>query len=111
MADGTRQRELSRIVSSVPYGHVASYGAVGRAMSVRVSGLIVGRWMANAPMDVPWWRIVAADGRLVLAKRDPALAVLQRQKLEEEGVQFDGELVSQEHFFPVDLLGPPGDTL
>lgn len=44
--------------------------------------------MAFCPEGVPWHRVLGADGRLPIAKRDPALAALQRELLAREGVTF-----------------------
>ncbi|HVL39311.1 MAG TPA: MGMT family protein [Fimbriimonadaceae bacterium] len=93
-----RLEELFQIVSSVPRGRCASYGSVGRALSNPVSGYLVGRWMASCPEDIPWWRIVARDGRLPLWKRDPNMSALQRTKLEAEGIRFIGDHVDMEAF-------------
>lgn len=80
--------ELWSIVRSIPQGRCASYGDVGRALHNPASGYWVGRWMAQCPEDIPWWRVVAKDGRLPLHKRDPRLAEEQRGRLESEGVSF-----------------------
>jgi len=93
-----RLDELWTIVRSIPRGHVASYGAVGRALRNPVSGLVAGKWMANAPEGVPWWRVVAASGELVIAKRNPDWGKIQRDMLEQEGVAFNGDLVKRDAF-------------
>ena len=82
----TDHTELWETVRSIPSGRVASYGNVGRSLSSPTSGYFVGRWMADCPDDVPWWRVVAKDGRLPVWKKDPDLEVLQIQRLEAEGV-------------------------
>jgi len=66
----------------------STYGDVARALENPVSGYTVGRWMAQAPDDVPWWRVVAKDGALVIAKRSPEAALVQRRRLASEGVAF-----------------------
>ena len=86
--------ELWTVVRSVPPGCVASYGEVGRALSRPVSGVLVGKWMAACPHDVPWWRIVGKSGDLLVAGRHPELGLLQKQRLEREGVEFDGDRVA-----------------
>lgn len=81
------------LVREIPPGRVTSYGALGQALDNRVSGLVVGNWMSRCPGDVPWWRVVAKDGRLVVFKRDVSFAVTQRNLLESEGVRFEGDKV------------------
>lgn len=53
--------------------------------------------MYLAPETVPWWRVVGKDGDLRITKRDPRLARLQRQLLQQEGVTFleDGRVDMQ----------------
>ncbi len=86
--------ELWAVVRSIPAGHVASYGDVGRALRNPASGFIVGRWMTQCPPDVPWWRVVAKDGRLPVTKRDPHLGSEQERRLREEGAYLEGGALS-----------------
>lgn len=48
--------------ASIPPGRVATYGDIGRA--VGVSPRQVGWIMARHGSEVPWWRVVSAQGRL-----------------------------------------------
>jgi len=82
--------QVYAFVRQIPTGKVLSYGQVAEACGVP-SARQVGRWMAFAPDDVPWWRVVGADGTLRIQRRDPMLAQLQRAHLASEGVQFDPE--------------------
>ena len=86
--------ELWLVVRRIPEGRAASYGEIGRALSYPASGYMVGRWMANCPQDIPWWRVVAKDGRLLLAKRSPELAMEQERRLIAEGVKIEDAHVS-----------------
>jgi alkylated DNA nucleotide flippase Atl1 len=69
-----------------------------------VSGLVVGRWLARVgPEDeTPWWRVVGADGALLVARRDVGLAAIQRERLEREGVRFleDGRVPAEAFIEP-----------
>lgn len=80
--------ELAR---RIPEGSVLSYGEIGALCNPPISGYICGRILGTVPDDVPWWRIVAKDGTLPVAKRSPQIAREQREMLEEEGVRFDKE--------------------
>ncbi len=75
----------------VPAGRATTYGTLadahygrwpggspGRARGARG----VGQAMARCPGDVPWWRVVHADGRM----KGTAGADEQRARLAEEGV-------------------------
>ena len=44
---------------------------------------------ASAPDTLPWHRVVNREGRLSLARTDPAGGTTQRLRLAREGVRFD----------------------
>ena len=71
---------LARI-RDVPEGFVRAYGDVSPG-APRFAGTV----LASTGEDVPWWRIVRADGSLAKGAR-------QRALLEAEGVPFRGEKV------------------
>ncbi len=89
--DATIIAQVYAIARAIPSGQVLSYGAVGARCRPPISGYICGRIMHGAVDDVPWWRVVAKDGSLPIAKRNPTLAREQRDKLAAEGVTFDDE--------------------
>lgn len=91
--------ELWTLVRKVPPGRVASYGAVGRALRNPASGFQVGRWMAQCPEGVPWWRIVAQTGQLPVGKRDPFLASEQALRLQREGATITDGIVAPDCFW------------
>jgi methylated-DNA-protein-cysteine methyltransferase related protein len=77
-----RARDVLRRARSVPAGFVTTYGDLCPA-APRFAGAVLAR--CEDP-DVPWQRIVRADGTL-------ARGVRQRRLLESEGVPFTGERV------------------
>jgi methylated-DNA-protein-cysteine methyltransferase related protein len=71
------------LVRQVPPGRATTYGELAEAhFGVRRGSRGVGQAMAACPKDVPWWRVVYADGSV---KPDPGGAE-QRARLAEEGV-------------------------
>jgi methylated-DNA-protein-cysteine methyltransferase-like protein len=80
------------VVRRIPRGCVATYGQVateaGMPQAPRVAGYALHALPAGS--SVPWHRVVAAGGRISLAKLDPSSAITQRLRLEHEGVRFDG---------------------
>jgi len=50
------------LVEQIPAGRVMSYGSIAAALGSRASRQ-VGKVMAHGGADVPWWRVVHADGR------------------------------------------------
>jgi methylated-DNA-protein-cysteine methyltransferase related protein len=78
--DDSASRVLDRI-REVPEGFVRTYGDVSPG-APRFAGTV----LASTTEDVPWWRIVRADGSLAKGER-------QRALLDEEGVPFRGDRV------------------
>jgi methylated-DNA-protein-cysteine methyltransferase-like protein len=78
---------INEVVRSIPPGSVMSYGQVGEI--ARCSARVVGWAMANVTEpDVPWQRVVGADGFLRIGRRSVVLQDLQRKLLGDEGVTF-----------------------
>jgi alkylated DNA nucleotide flippase Atl1 len=82
MAEPPAPEEVLRRVRAVPAGFVTTYGDLSPA-APRFAGAVLSR--CHDP-DVPWQRVVRADGSLAKGDR-------QRRLLEAEGVPFHGERV------------------
>ena len=75
------------VVRAIPPGHVATYGQVARRAGLPGRARLVGRVLAVHDGDeVPWHRVVNARG--AVSPRGGGER-LQRQRLADEGVQFD----------------------
>src|SRR3712207_609915 len=59
-------------VSSIPSGHVMTYGDVADAAGTGARA--VGQILRSGGHEVPWWRVVDATGRPVRAAAHEALA-------------------------------------
>jgi methylated-DNA-protein-cysteine methyltransferase related protein len=74
------------LVRRVPLGQVVTYGQVaalvGRARSARAVGGAMGR----CPDDVPWHRVVNAQGAIARRRQESGM-LTQRIRLEQEGVR------------------------
>ena len=81
-------RRVFALVRRIDKGRVMSYGQVGQLLDPMVNARMVGRILAFALADVPWWRVVGVNGDLLIHKRAPHLALEQRDRLLEEGVKF-----------------------
>ncbi len=85
------------IVKQVPRGQVSTYGQIAAMIpppaemdskSYLANGARwVGGAMAACPDDVPWQRVINAQGKISLRKGDAHIR--QRELLEDEGVPFD----------------------
>jgi methylated-DNA-protein-cysteine methyltransferase related protein len=84
-------------VRRVPRGRVVTYGQValelGAPAAARAVGYALHYLSVSPPTDVPWWRVINAQGRISLKGRGAA-ADQQREMLEAEGVAFgDGDRI------------------
>jgi methylated-DNA-protein-cysteine methyltransferase related protein len=84
MFDKVRSRELEVLarVQEIPPGFVRTYGDVSPG-APRFAGAVL--FECDDP-DLPWWRVVRADGSLAKGAR-------QRERLRMEGIPFRGERV------------------
>lgn len=83
--------QIYEVVRRIPPGRVATYGQVARIVG-RCSAQMVGFALAalKAKTDVPWQRVINRQGKISLRGGGIGSA-LQRQLLEAEGIEFDGE--------------------
>jgi methylated-DNA-protein-cysteine methyltransferase-like protein len=91
----TAQNAFARIlavVRRIPRGRVMTYGAVARVAGLGRGARVVGYALRAAPSGaVPWQRVLglASPGWARVSIRDPLAGAVQRQLLEQEGVEFD----------------------
>ena len=82
-------KSVWQVVQGIPRGHVLTYGEVARLAGMSRAARRVSQAMRRAPrdMDLPWHRVVNAQGKISFPEESPGY---QRQKdlLEEEGVVF-----------------------
>jgi methylated-DNA-protein-cysteine methyltransferase-like protein len=77
-----RERRIIDVLMALRIGEVTTYGDVADVAGHPKQSRLVGRILATTEVDVPWWRVVNATGKLVTG--DPAL---QTRLLRDEGVQ------------------------
>lgn len=80
---------IYQVVRQIPRGKVATYGQIAEIVG-DCTARMVGYAMAAAPEDVPWQRVINAQGK-VSPRADGWGAELQRSLLQEEGIEFDVE--------------------
>jgi methylated-DNA-protein-cysteine methyltransferase-like protein len=83
-----REQRIARIVGrvrAIPAGFVRTYGDIDRA-----APRLVGSVLATTHDDLPWHRVVRADGSMAMGAR-------QRALLLEEGVPMRGNRVDLHH--------------
>jgi methylated-DNA-protein-cysteine methyltransferase-like protein len=98
MANDARDK-IWRTVGRIPPGAVATYGQVAKESGLGRRARMVGRALRALPegSDVPWHRVVNARGEISLpAGSDSARE--QRNRLQEEGVEFRGGRIDLARF-------------
>lgn len=80
-----------RVISGVPPGRVATYGAIASKAGMPGRARQVGYALAalGDGHDVPWHRVVNARGEISARSAALGYEQLQRSLLESEGVVFD----------------------
>jgi methylated-DNA-protein-cysteine methyltransferase-like protein len=74
-----------RLVRRVPRGTVVTYGQIAVMLGAPRSARAVGGAMGRCPDDVPWHRVVNAQGGISRRRRLGSV-LTQRIRLEQEGV-------------------------
>ncbi len=104
--DDLLHERVRELIADVPAGTVASYGDIA-ALAGAPSPRMVGAILAEDGHDLPWHRILRADGTPA-----PHLAHEQLARLRAEGVLADGQRVDMRkyrwHPEGTEESGPPG---
>ncbi len=92
MADSFFQ-QVYAVVALIPYGKVISYGDIAKLIGYPRRARFVGFAMRACPEDLPWHRVVMADGTITGGDFAPVREMLLRR----EGVPFlpDGRVDMQ----------------
>ncbi|MEY4339960.1 MAG: hypothetical protein RLZ14_1810 [Actinomycetota bacterium] len=75
-----RDHHIIDVVRALAEGEVVSYGDVADAAGYPRQSRLVGRLLAlGHGDDLPWWRVVAANGRLVPGSEQEHAALLRAE--------------------------------
>ena len=97
--------EVFRVVRRIPKGRVASYGLVARVAGHPRAARQVGMVM-RLGRGLPWWRVVAQDGRIVI--QNPEFRIEQALRLEAEGIRVvEGRVDYERHAWRPRVKAPP----
>ena len=75
------QTAIQEALELLRYGEVVTYGEIAAQSGYPGAARAVGNVLRNSS-GLPWWRVVASDGRLV-----PGLEIEQERRLRAEGIQ------------------------
>jgi methylated-DNA-protein-cysteine methyltransferase-like protein len=79
--DAARERELRilDVLMALRDGEVTTYGDVAEDSGYPRQSRLVGRILATTDVEVPWWRVVNASGRIVSGQPDEQRALLRAE--------------------------------
>jgi len=82
-------RNVWKVVSEIPSGHVLTYGEVARLAGLPRAARRVSQALRRAPrdMELPWHRVINSQGRISIPE-DSSGWKIQKDRLEGEGVVF-----------------------
>ncbi|HEY9721307.1 MAG TPA: MGMT family protein [Oscillatoriaceae cyanobacterium] len=85
--------EVYRLVRQVPPGRVTTYGAIAALAGSPLARRAVGYALRNLPpdSDVPWQRVINAQGKVSPRSLEGPEPLRQRHLLEREGIDFDAQ--------------------
>ena len=90
MAEESFAEQAEAVIRALRPGEVVTYGEVAADAGRPGAARAVGHLLATRPADLPWWRVVAANGRLV-----PGHEAEHARRLEAEGVRLEGGKVGR----------------
>lgn len=82
------QERFRAVIADLDRGEVVSYGEVARRAGRPGAARAVGTFLFAHGADLPWWRVVRADGGLAVHKPGE-----QARRLRAEGIEVVGDRV------------------
>lgn len=100
MLEISRLQEVYQLVRMIPYGQVATYGQIAKLAGIPRHARHVGYALRTLgdDNDLPWHRVVNAQGKMSIRSADQSAENLQKQRLEQEGITFKGDKLSLKHY-------------
>jgi methylated-DNA-protein-cysteine methyltransferase related protein len=85
LSTGGFAERAEEVIRGLRTGEVVTYGEVAADAGRPGAARAVGHLLATRPADLPWWRVVTANGRLV-----PGHEAEHARRLAAEGVVVEG---------------------
>lgn len=82
--------EITAVIVALAPGEVVSYGDVAHDAGRPGAARAVGALLSSTDVELPWWRVVRSDGRIVTAKASRQAALLRGEGV----VVRDGRVVA-----------------
>jgi len=99
VADVDWYKNVWKVVSEIPSGHVLTYGEVARLAGLPRAARRVSQALRRAPreMELPWHRVINSQGKISIPEGSSGWK-MQKDRLEKEGVVFLKGKVNLEQF-------------
>ncbi len=88
-----RTRRIIDVIVTLQPGEVTTYGDIADMAGYPKLSRLVGRILSTSDMDLPWWRVVNAAGRLVPGNE----RVQKKLLLDEDVIVRNGHVKSAPH--------------
>ena len=84
LPDDQRTRDIVGVLLSLPEGSAVTYGGVAVAAGYPKQSRLVGRILSlySDSLDLPWWRVVNVQGRLVPGQENEQTSLLKAEGVE-----------------------------
>ena len=77
--DPDRDARIVAVLFALGPGEVTTYGDIAETAGYPGRARLVGRLLATTDEEVPWWRVVTSDGRLVPGHEREQTALLKAE--------------------------------
>jgi len=74
-----RERQIVDVLMALREGEVTTYGDIAEVAGHPKLSRLVGRILATTDVEVPWWRVVNAAGRIRTSHPDEQAALLRAE--------------------------------
>ncbi len=74
-----RERRIIDVLIALQPGEVTTYGDIADMAGYPKNSRLVGRILQSTEVEVPWWRVVNAAGRLVPGHEHEQIELLQAE--------------------------------
>jgi methylated-DNA-protein-cysteine methyltransferase-like protein len=71
--------DITAVIATLAPGEVVSYGDVAHDAGRPGAARAVGALLATTDVDLPWWRVVRGDGRIVTGNPSRQAALLRAE--------------------------------
>jgi len=78
-ADLERQIRIVNVIRALQPGEVVTYGEIAEVAGYPKRSRLVGHILATSDLELPWWRVVNAAGRLVPGHEREQAALLRSE--------------------------------